>query len=130
MVIPGEVAIDTRAEKMLKPEKRARGGFIQGPGTSTSDSILTRLSSGELVIRAAAVKRYGLGLFNRLNSMDLPKYARGGLVPPNVPAIQAKMSSSNQVASLTLNLGNNNFKIQTSNVDVVQALTRLLLKKL
>lgn len=129
VVIPGETAIDARAEKMLAPQKRARGGFIQGPGTSMSDSILARLSSGEFVIRAAAVKRYGLGLFNQLNSMDLPKYARGGLVLPSVPAIQSKMPSSNQIASLTLNLGSDNFKIQTSNVDVVQALTKAIAKE-
>lgn len=129
IVIPGEMNIDARAEKILAPQKRARGGFIQGPGTSMSDSILARLSSGEFVIRASAVKRYGLGLFNQLNNLELPKYARGGLVPPSVPAIQPKMPSSHQVASLTLNLGSDNFKIQTSNVDVVQALTKAIAKE-
>ncbi len=35
------------------------GGFVSGPGTETSDSIPARLSDGEFVIRASAVR--GLG---------------------------------------------------------------------
>ncbi|HRP23625.1 MAG TPA: hypothetical protein PLF79_08665 [Thauera sp.] len=64
----------------LKPEGSfATGGLIRGRGTSTSDSILARLSNGEYVIRAAAVQRYGVDFFERINAM-LPRYATGGLV--------------------------------------------------
>lgn len=35
----------------------ASGGYVSGPGTSTSDSIPARLSAGEYVIRAEAVRR-------------------------------------------------------------------------
>ena len=38
----------------------ARGGPIYGPGTGTSDSIPAWLSNGEFVVRAAAVRKYGL----------------------------------------------------------------------
>ena len=37
----------------------AEGGFVSGPGTETSDSIPARLSDGEFVIKASAVR--GLG---------------------------------------------------------------------
>lgn len=74
------------------------------------------------MIRAAAVKHYGLNLFNQRNQKQLPKFARGGLVPPSVSLISNNVSSSShQVASLTLNLGDNSFAVRTSDVDVVQA---------
>jgi hypothetical protein len=58
----------------------ARGGQINGPGTKTSDSILARLSAGEYVVRAAAVDHYGAGLMHRINAMQIPKFADGGMV--------------------------------------------------
>jgi len=64
---------------------KAAGGPITGPGTSVSDSILARLSAGEFVIRAAAVKNYGLGFLERLNSMALPRFATGGMVSVGTP---------------------------------------------
>jgi TP901 family phage tail tape measure protein len=53
----------------------ASGGYIQGPGTGTSDSIPAMLSNGEFVINARATERIGLAELARLNS-----YASGGLV--------------------------------------------------
>lgn len=61
-------------------QARANGGLIRGPGTSTSDSIPARLSNGEYVVRASAVKTYGVGFLEAINSMVLPKFANGGLV--------------------------------------------------
>jgi hypothetical protein len=58
----------------------AAGGLISGPGSGTSDSILSRLSNGEFVVKAAAVQAYGAGLFHALNNMQLPGFAQGGLV--------------------------------------------------
>lgn len=58
----------------------AAGGLQQGPGTSTSDSILSWLSNGEYVINAAAVQKYGVGLFESLNQMRLPRFSTGGAV--------------------------------------------------
>ena len=55
---------------------RAAGGFIDGPGTSTSDSIHARLSRGEYVVNADAVGHYGQHLFDALNAK---KYASGGI---------------------------------------------------
>ena len=69
----------TAAEKKLNELNRTRkamGGMINGPGSATSDSIPAMLSDGEYVIRASAVKQYGQGLFDQLNSQ---KFADGGL---------------------------------------------------
>lgn len=69
----------------------ADGGLIRGPGTGTSDSILARLSNGEFVMRADAVRHYGSALLQRLNSRQLPRFADGGQVSsalvPRVPAV-------------------------------------------
>lgn len=66
----------------------ARGGPIYGEGTATSDSIPARLSTGEYVIQAKAVKKFGVGFFNQVNSGGMPAqgagykpgFATGGLV--------------------------------------------------
>jgi hypothetical protein len=57
--------------------ERAAGGYIRGPGTGTSDSILARISNGEFITRAAAVRHYGTGLFEALNQQ---RFEFGGLV--------------------------------------------------
>jgi hypothetical protein len=46
----------------------AEGGHVRGPGTATSDSIPARLSNGEFVLRAAAVRHYGVDLLERMNA--------------------------------------------------------------
>ena len=75
------------------------GGLVQGPGTSTSDSITAlspgggayRVSDSEYVVRAAAVKKYGVGFMDALNSgsLKLAGFARGGLTKKQ-KAAQAK----------------------------------------
>ena len=56
---------------------RAGGGIIQGPGTGTSDSILSFLSDGEFVVNAKATSMY-LELLETLNS-SVSSFASGGL---------------------------------------------------
>jgi hypothetical protein len=51
------------------PPGGAGGGMVGGAGTSTSDSNLIRASRGEFVVQAAAVRKYGVGLFEQLNAM-------------------------------------------------------------
>ena len=77
----------------------AGGGQVDGPGTTTSDSIFARLSRGEFVVKAAAVQAYGASLFHALNNMQLPGFASGGLVPSPV-----RMGSGSVPATSTLNL--------------------------
>ena len=72
----------------------ATGGYVTGPGTSTSDSIPARLSAGEYVVNAAAVKRVGLAFLQSINGISAgPRvagptlaFAAGGLVPEAAPA--------------------------------------------
>jgi TP901 family phage tail tape measure protein len=50
----------------------ATGGYVSGPGTGTSDSISARLSNGEFVMRAKAVKHWGTNFLDSLNTMQAP----------------------------------------------------------
>ena len=59
-------------------QQAAGGGLITGPGTATSDSIPARLSAGEYVVRAAAVRHIGVPALHAINSMR--HFALGGLV--------------------------------------------------
>jgi TP901 family phage tail tape measure protein len=67
-------------KKWVKITKLASGGFISGPGTSTSDSIPALLSDGEYVIKASSVNKFGEEVFDDLNRGQLPKFRLGGLV--------------------------------------------------
>lgn len=57
----------------------ATGGLITGPGTGTSDDILSWLSNGEFVMTAAATRRY-LPMLKAMNDNKLPAFANGGAV--------------------------------------------------
>lgn len=59
---------------------RASGGPVHGPGTSTSDSIMTRLSDGEWVIKASTVADQGHGKLAALNAGQAEIVPRG-MVP-------------------------------------------------
>lgn len=73
----------------------AAGDMVRGPGTGTSDSILARLSNGEFVMRAAAVRHYGPELLRQLNERRLPKFADGGLISnrslPQIPQMSPSL---------------------------------------
>lgn len=60
--------------------KKAKGGAIIGPGTSTSDSIPALLSNGEYVINADAAAQIGRTTLDALNSGSYPAFASGGSV--------------------------------------------------
>ncbi|WKB50855.1 tape measure protein [Eleftheria terrae] len=79
----------------------ASGGYVSGPGTSTSDSIPARLSAGEFVVNAAAVRRVGVAFLQSINGVaqgpafkgPALAFAAGGLVPdvqPRQPAPAAQ----------------------------------------
>jgi hypothetical protein len=65
-----------------------RGAHVMGPGTGTSDSVNAKLSDGEFVVTANAVKNLGGGdrhagarkMYNMMNSLD-PQSARPGEEP-------------------------------------------------
>ncbi len=64
--------------------KFARGGLVFGPGGPTEDRVPAMLSSGEFVVRAAAVKM-NRPLLEAINSMkfSVPHLAEGGPVTTN-----------------------------------------------
>lgn len=112
----------------------ASGGYVRGRGTGTSDSIPAWLSNGEFVVRAAAVRKYGLNLLHSLNGLSapnfkfgMPAFAMGGLVSPvTVPSIgNAKGPSS--VVNLTI--GGETFAGLTASPDVAERLARYAAKR-
>ncbi|MFE9391712.1 hypothetical protein [Streptomyces sp. NPDC006784] len=64
------------------------GGFVRGPGTGRSDSIMAismagmpyRISNTEYVIRADSVDKYGVRMLDAINqgTFELPRFASGG----------------------------------------------------
>ncbi|QZI89359.1 hypothetical protein SIPHO063v1_p0001 [Vibrio phage PS10B.1] len=61
----------------------ATGGYVQGAGTGTSDSINARLSMGEFVMPARETKRYA----PELNDMRSGNYRGGGNSVPNIQIV-------------------------------------------
>lgn len=105
-------------------------GAVSGPGTSTSDSIMARLSNGEFVIKAAAVKKYGQNLFNSLNQMHfpthrLPRFATGGAA--FTPASgRVAGEAAGQKVTLDLNMNGNQLGSLTGSRDTVNGLVTAL----
>ena len=86
----------------------ASGGYVTGPGTTTSDSIPARLSAGEYVLRAEAVRRVGVEFLHALNGgLAAPRwlgprlaFADGGLVPDVAQAPAAAPSQSVRIVNV------------------------------
>ena len=86
----------------------ASGGYVTGPGTSTSDSIPARLSAGEYVLRAETVRRVGVDFLHALNGgMFGPRwsgpslaFAEGGLVPDVAQAPAAAPSQAVRIVNV------------------------------
>ena len=66
-----------KSANIPKIPRLARGGFVAGDGTATSDSIPAMLSNGEYVINARAVDLIGRDTLDNLNA-GRPAPARGG----------------------------------------------------
>ncbi|SED33286.1 phage tail tape measure protein, lambda family [Pseudomonas mohnii] len=71
----------------------ATGGLISGPGSGTSDSIIARLSNGEYVMRADAVRMFGTGLLDQMNAGQIPAFATGGGVGELGPQLEVTVPS-------------------------------------
>jgi TP901 family phage tail tape measure protein len=82
--LAASVAVQTAAN-VARIAGFAEGGFVSGPGTSTSDSIPARLSDGEYVMRAKAVQHYGAGFMEMINRMSLPSAGAINVTVPKVP---------------------------------------------
>jgi len=56
----------------------AYGGMVSGPGGPRADAVPAMLSSGEFVMQAKAVDKFGLGFMSQLNDGMMPGFADGG----------------------------------------------------
>lgn len=70
------------------------GGPIVGPGTGTSDSILSRLSNGEFVITAQRYAQYK-GLVNAIHAGAIPSGYASQMAPGYADGGQVKASDAN-----------------------------------
>jgi hypothetical protein len=70
------------------------GGLLMGPGTPTSDSILLWGSTGEYMVRAASVAKYGLKFMDALNEGQLP----AGRAAPRAGMPAAPVASTTAVS--------------------------------
>lgn len=114
----------------------ATGGHITGAGTSTSDSILARLSNGEFVMKARAVAKYGVGLMHAINSGNfrIPQFAAGGVVsiaPAPVPSFAGVggEAGSTTLQPLNLSLFGEEFKGLMMPEDVGRRMTKFAITK-
>lgn len=89
-------------------KKFAGGGLVSGPGSTTSDSIPARLSAGEYVVRAAAVRQVGVAFLDSINGLSVgPRFkggelafAAGGLVPEvEVPPAQPQVNQAVRIVN-------------------------------
>ena len=62
------------------------GGKIEGHSKNkTEDNILAKVTAGEYVLKVDAVKHYGEDFINALNNLQVPKFAKGGIVGNSLP---------------------------------------------
>jgi hypothetical protein len=78
--------------------RKATGGPVRGPGTSTSDSVPMMLSDGEFVVRASSVDKYGPAFLAAINEGRL-----GTGQASAVPARAAARSAASRPATVVHN---------------------------
>jgi hypothetical protein len=116
----------------------ASGGMVRGPGTSTSDSIIARLSNNEFVVQAKSVARYGVNFMNALNqgklnfTAPLRGFAMGGLVDigSGVPAFaKGGVVAPAPGRPFNLHIGDQSFKGLTAPEHVAERLTKFAIQR-
>lgn len=99
------------AVSTIKSAKFAEGGFVQGPGTATSDSIPARLSNGESVLTAKAtaahydtLSRWNVegGGVAFPNSIGRRAFAQGGIVSAKQTDMSASLINTQQMLESTM----------------------------
>lgn len=113
----------------------ASGGHVRGPGSGTSDSILSWLSNGEYVIDALTTARFGSKFFaglqaaarggtaasflSKMQNVGIPRFASGGPVAApfsgSLPVVEQALAgagggiggpTNRDVVDINLNVGN------------------------
>jgi hypothetical protein len=113
--IPGQQGIGGGAQGV---------GFSGGGGVGGSgfgDTVRAWLTPGEFVHRVAAVRHYGVNFMRRVNSLQLPRFATGGIVlgPPEaryatggmVAALAGSSSSSRSLTPVHLHMGGDEYPL-------------------
>lgn len=95
---------NTGGRQGAKPTFHADGGAIHGPGSGTSDDVLTWLSNGEHVLTAAEVQKMGgqaeVYRFRALLDMgNIPKFATGGHIGESANARANRLYRERQAAA-------------------------------
>ena len=94
----GGNSVNTGAS-VAKPKGLAKGGYVSGAGSGTSDSIPAMLSNGESVINAASTQMFA-PLLSTINQIGGGRqFAQGGMVTPSF--------NQSQVINSLNNLNNN-----------------------
>ncbi|MFA6594622.1 MAG: hypothetical protein WCT16_05230 [Candidatus Buchananbacteria bacterium] len=107
--------------RSLSYKMYARGGFISGPGTKTSDSIPALLSKGEYVIPANIVDRLGVNTFDSLINGKASKFALGGLVgESSSSSAPAQIDFSGLVDAVASAIKNNPINISQESITAIQ----------
>lgn len=88
-------AANKSADEIMNPKaaKRAAGGWIDGPGSPTSDSITVHASRNEYMIQARAALRLGAANLEYMNRTGELPASRAALVPmiPQLPESFGRM---------------------------------------
>ncbi|MEV5607018.1 hypothetical protein [Streptomyces sp. NPDC052225] len=81
------------------------GGLLRGPGTPTSDSILMWGSTGEYMIKAASVAKYGIKAMDAINAgeLELPRSGRAA-APGRAAAAPASRATADERQPVTYNV--------------------------
>ena len=98
-------------EKVSKIELSS-GGYVSGPGSSTSDSIPARLSNGEFVVNASATSRHR----DTLEAINAQGFANGGIVKPIDNQLNA-LKVSNIIVS-TSGSNNSSLSFEPLKIDI------------
>lgn len=111
-----------------------RGGLLRGAGSSTSDSIPLWGSTGEYMVKAAAVRHYGVSFMEAINNMRVQAkgFSLGGLIgAPRQPSLRLAQGGLVQSRGNTLNLtiGNETFAGLIMPDDVGDRLTKFAAKR-
>lgn len=98
-------------EKFSKIELSS-GGYVSGPGSSTSDSIPAKLSNGEFVVNASATSRHR----DTLEAINAQGFANGGIVKPIDNQLNA-LKVSNIIVS-TSGSNNSSLSFEPLKIDI------------
>jgi LysM repeat protein len=101
--------------------KKARGGYISGPGGPRDDKVAAWLSNGEFVMRAAAVKKLGVGYLSALNSGTLPGFAAGGSTTTTSAGTQYKIKYGDTLSEIAARFGTTTAALMALNTSIKNA---------